>query len=168
MPVPVYGVVYGSLIVGVFIGMIVGINSRFTQRKKLKALEKENRNLKAKVSEVPEEKAVAESVAEEKEPPPEETEEVTSEFEPKEEPGVEKEEEEKETRFWFLLFHFKDHQGNVVLKFLARPKPIEIIFCALSIHPWTIRAQRNALALKFFKLYLIRILIHVSYLHNPP
>ena len=57
MPVPVYAVVYGSLIVGVFIGMIVGISARFTQRKKIKQLQKENRSLRAKVPEPAEETA---------------------------------------------------------------------------------------------------------------
>jgi uncharacterized integral membrane protein len=103
IPIPVYAVVYGSLIVGVFIGMIVGINARFTQRKKLKALQKENRDLKAKVAEAPEEKSVVESEAEEKETPQEETQEVKYEPEAKkeeeEEEGEEGEKEEKETRF---------------------------------------------------------------------
>ena len=49
IPIPVYAVVYGSLIIGVLIGMIVGINARFTQRKKIRQLQKENRNLKDKV-----------------------------------------------------------------------------------------------------------------------
>jgi uncharacterized integral membrane protein len=49
MPIPVYAVVYGSLILGVLIGMIVGINARFGQRKKIKQLQKENRDLKDKV-----------------------------------------------------------------------------------------------------------------------
>ena len=62
MPVPVYAVVYGSLIVGVFIGMLVGISARFTQRKKLKELQKENRGLKDKVAQP----AVEETTAEEK------------------------------------------------------------------------------------------------------
>jgi uncharacterized integral membrane protein len=96
MPIPVYAVVYGSLIVGVFIGMIVGISARFAQRKKLKELQKENRDLKAKVAEAPEE----ESVVEEKEPPQEETQEVKYEPETKkEEEEEEGEKEEKETRF---------------------------------------------------------------------
>jgi uncharacterized integral membrane protein len=49
MPIPVYAVVYGSLIIGVLIGMIVGINARFGQRKKIRQLQKENRDLKNKV-----------------------------------------------------------------------------------------------------------------------
>jgi uncharacterized integral membrane protein len=109
MPIPVYAVVYGSLIVGVLIGEIIGIGARFSQRKKLKELQKENRDLKAKVAEAPEEKSVEESVVEEKETPQEETAEVKYEPEAKkeeeaeEEEGEEEEEEEKkeenETRF---------------------------------------------------------------------
>ena len=90
IPIPVYVVVYGSLIVGVFIGMIVGISTLFAQRKKLNALQKENRDLKAKVAEAPEEKSVVESAVEEKEAPQEETAEV------KYEPEAKKEEEEEE------------------------------------------------------------------------
>jgi uncharacterized integral membrane protein len=63
MPIPVYAVVYGSLIVGVFIGMIVGISGRFSQRKKIKQLQKENRNLKDKVAEPPEERTTADDTA---------------------------------------------------------------------------------------------------------
>lgn len=51
MPFPVYGIVYASILVGIFIGMLVGITSRFHQRKKLKALEKENSRLKEKMGE---------------------------------------------------------------------------------------------------------------------
>jgi uncharacterized integral membrane protein len=101
-PIPVYAVVYGSLIVGILIGMIVGINSRFTQRKKLKTLQKENRNLKAKVAETPEEEPVVESAVEEKETPQEETTEVKYEPEAKKEEAAQEEEERKEenkTRF---------------------------------------------------------------------
>ena len=65
IPVPVYAVVYGSLIVGVFIGMIVGINARFTQRKKIKQLVKENRSLRDKVPEPAEEKPPAEETSDE-------------------------------------------------------------------------------------------------------
>ena len=53
MPLPLYGVVYGAIIIGIFIGMIVGINSRFTQRKKIKVLQKENRELHKKVDAEP-------------------------------------------------------------------------------------------------------------------
>ncbi len=59
MTLPVYAVVYGSLLVGVFIGMIVGISARFTQRKKIKQLQKENRGLRDKVAEPAAEKTTA-------------------------------------------------------------------------------------------------------------
>ena len=59
IPIPVYAVVYGSLVVGVFIGMIVGISARFTQRKKIKQLQKENRGLRDKVGEPAAEKTTA-------------------------------------------------------------------------------------------------------------
>ena len=62
IPIPVYAVVYGSLLLGIFIGMIVGISARFNQRKKIKELQKENRSLKDKVAEP----AVEEPTAEEK------------------------------------------------------------------------------------------------------
>jgi len=102
MPVPVYAVVYGSLIVGILIGEIVGIGARFAQRKKVKQLQKENRDLKAKVAEIAEEKSVVESVVEEKETPQEETQDVKYEPEAKKEEEAEEEEEKKEeneTRF---------------------------------------------------------------------
>jgi uncharacterized integral membrane protein len=51
MPLPLYGIVYAAIIIGVFIGMIIGINSRLTQRKKIKVLKTENRELKEKVGE---------------------------------------------------------------------------------------------------------------------
>ncbi|MBW2437482.1 MAG: LapA family protein [Desulfobacterales bacterium] len=64
MPLPIYGIVYGALLVGIFVGMLVGINSRFSQRKKIKLLQRENRELKAKVGEEsPEEKAIEEPPA---------------------------------------------------------------------------------------------------------
>ena len=63
MPIPVYAVVYGSLLIGIFIGMIVGISARFAQRKKIRLLQKENRNLKNKAAEPPAEKTSAEETA---------------------------------------------------------------------------------------------------------
>jgi predicted ATPase len=83
-------------------GEIVGISARFSQRKKLKALQKENRGLKAKLAEAPEEKSVVESVVEETQTPQEETAEVKYEPEAKNEEEAEEEEEKKdenETRF---------------------------------------------------------------------
>ena len=60
MPIPVYAVVYGSLLVGIFIGMVIGISARFTQRKKIRQLQKENRALKDKVTEPADEEPEAE------------------------------------------------------------------------------------------------------------
>jgi uncharacterized integral membrane protein len=51
MPLPIYGIVYASVLIGIFIGMLIGINSRFSQHKKIKVLQKENRELKEKVGE---------------------------------------------------------------------------------------------------------------------
>jgi uncharacterized integral membrane protein len=57
MEIPIYALVYVSIIIGIFVGMLVGINSRFNQRRRIKTLEKENRELKSKVhAELPEEK----------------------------------------------------------------------------------------------------------------
>jgi uncharacterized integral membrane protein len=83
MPFPVYGVVYASILLGIFIGMLIGISTRFNQRQKIKALEKENRDLKSKVAEEkppepPEEKTQEMEVAE---TPADETVEVKSESE---------------------------------------------------------------------------------------
>lgn len=79
MPMPLYGVVYAAIIIGVFIGMIVGINSRLTQRKKIRALQKENRELKEKVGdEQAEEKAWDEQPEEPAEEEPEKKEEPES------------------------------------------------------------------------------------------
>jgi uncharacterized integral membrane protein len=59
MPIPVYAVVYGSLLAGVFIGMIVGISARFAQRKKIRQLQNENRGLRDKIGEPAAEKTTA-------------------------------------------------------------------------------------------------------------
>ncbi|MEJ2728594.1 MAG: LapA family protein [Deltaproteobacteria bacterium] len=63
IPIPVYAVVYGSLIIGVLIGMIVGINARFTHRKKIKQLQKENRDLKDKIEKSAADEKTAEETA---------------------------------------------------------------------------------------------------------
>ena len=98
-PIPVYAVVYGSLILGILIGVIVGINARFAQRKKLKALQRENRDLKAKVAEVPAEASVVESM--EEETPQEDTEEFKYEPDAKKEAADEEEEEKEENKTRF-------------------------------------------------------------------
>jgi uncharacterized integral membrane protein len=51
---PIYGLVYASVLLGVIIGMLVGIRTNFSRRKKIKALEKENKALKAKIEEADE------------------------------------------------------------------------------------------------------------------
>ena len=38
---PLYILAYASIIIGIFIGMLIGINSRFQQRRKIKILEKD-------------------------------------------------------------------------------------------------------------------------------
>ena len=63
MPIPVYAVVYGSLVVGEFIGMFVRRSARFAHRKKIRQLQKENRGLRDKVAESAAEKPVAEEKA---------------------------------------------------------------------------------------------------------
>lgn len=74
MPLPTYGIVYASILLGIFIGMLIGISTRFSLRQKNKALEKENRDLKSKVSE---------------EKPPESPAEQTQEMEPAKIPAEE-------------------------------------------------------------------------------
>ena len=65
MPLPLYGVVYGAIIIGIFIGMFVGINSRLSLRKKIRGLEKENRQLQEKAGpEETEEKPLVEQTTE--------------------------------------------------------------------------------------------------------
>lgn len=51
MPLPIYGILYASILLGIFIGMLIGVSTRFGQRQKIKALEKENRDLESKVLE---------------------------------------------------------------------------------------------------------------------
>jgi len=86
MPIPVYGIVYASILIGIFIGMLVGISSRLGQRKRIKQLQKENRGLKDKTGEP----AVPETIKEEtavveKEAQPDETQEIQNDPEDKEE-----------------------------------------------------------------------------------
>jgi uncharacterized integral membrane protein len=83
MPFPVYGVVYASILLGIFIGMLIGISTRFNQRQKIKALEKENRELKSKVAEEKPAESLEEKTQEMEvaETPADETVEVKSESE---------------------------------------------------------------------------------------
>jgi uncharacterized integral membrane protein len=46
--IPLYGLVYLSIIIGIIIGMIVGISTRLGLRRKVKQLQWENRELKEK------------------------------------------------------------------------------------------------------------------------
>ena len=49
--VPLYGLAYISVIIGIFIGMLIGISRRLSLHKTVKALERENRELEKKVTE---------------------------------------------------------------------------------------------------------------------
>lgn len=59
--IPLYGVAYLSIVVGIIIGMIVGIYDRIALRGRVRRLQRENRELKEKV--VEEEKREEESAA---------------------------------------------------------------------------------------------------------
>jgi uncharacterized integral membrane protein len=48
---PLYGLVYLCIVIGIVIGMIVGIYDRIGLRRRVKRLERENRELKEKVIE---------------------------------------------------------------------------------------------------------------------
>jgi uncharacterized integral membrane protein len=69
---PLYILAYASVVIGIFIGMLIGINSRFQQRKKIKNLEKSTNELKAKPEKEkkeeqrPDDQAVEEKTSEEK------------------------------------------------------------------------------------------------------
>ena len=60
--IPVYGLVYVCLILGFLGGILFGLSKRFSQMRFLKALQKENRELKAKIPEEPKEEALVEAV----------------------------------------------------------------------------------------------------------
>ena len=49
--IPLYGVVYLSIVVGIIIGMLVGIYDRIDLRGRLRRLQRENRELKEKAAE---------------------------------------------------------------------------------------------------------------------
>jgi len=48
---PLYGLVYLCIVIGIVIGMIVGIYDRIDLRRRVKRLERENRELKEKIVE---------------------------------------------------------------------------------------------------------------------
>jgi len=49
--IPLYGIVYISIIIGIIIGMIVGISSRLALHRKVRHLQRENRTLREKAEE---------------------------------------------------------------------------------------------------------------------
>jgi uncharacterized integral membrane protein len=56
---PLYGLVYISIVIGIIIGMIVGVYDRFDLRRRVKRLERENREFKEKVVEEESEEEVS-------------------------------------------------------------------------------------------------------------
>jgi uncharacterized integral membrane protein len=56
---PLYGLVYISIVIGIIIGMIVGVYDRFDLRRRVKRLERENREFKEKVVEEEREEEVS-------------------------------------------------------------------------------------------------------------
>ena len=69
---PLYILAYASVIIGIFIVMLIGINNRFQQRRKIKILEKLTNELKAKAEKEkkeeqrPDDQKVEEKASEEK------------------------------------------------------------------------------------------------------
>ncbi len=61
LEIPIYGLAYISILIGIFVGMIVGFLSRLGLRRRLRDLEKENQELRGKVSE-PEQEAEKEAL----------------------------------------------------------------------------------------------------------
>jgi uncharacterized integral membrane protein len=47
--IPLYALVYLSVVIGILVGMIVGLRTRLTLRRRVKILERENIDLKEKV-----------------------------------------------------------------------------------------------------------------------
>jgi len=54
--IPLYGIVYISIIIGIIIGMIVGISSRVALRRRARRVQRENRELREKIETVEEER----------------------------------------------------------------------------------------------------------------
>jgi uncharacterized integral membrane protein len=46
---PLYALVYFSVVIGIFVGMVIGLQTRLTLRRRVKILERENIDLKEKV-----------------------------------------------------------------------------------------------------------------------
>ena len=51
LEIPLYGLLYLSIIIGIIIGMLVGISTRINLRKMVRSLKQENRELKEKAAE---------------------------------------------------------------------------------------------------------------------
>ena len=69
--IPLYGLVYISLILGFLAGIFFGLSKRFSQMRSLKALHKENRELKAKIPEESRDQVLPEAPPAEKPEPDE-------------------------------------------------------------------------------------------------
>jgi uncharacterized membrane protein YciS (DUF1049 family) len=54
-PIPLYGIVYISIIIGIVIGMLVGISFRFSLRGKVRALQRQVKEVKKRAMEEKEE-----------------------------------------------------------------------------------------------------------------
>jgi uncharacterized integral membrane protein len=52
---PVYGMVYISIAIGIFLGLIIGFRNRFNLQRTVKSLKRENKLLKKKIEEKKEE-----------------------------------------------------------------------------------------------------------------
>ncbi len=52
-PIPLYSIVYLSIVIGIIVGMIVGISRRFTLSKKVRSLQHETSELREKGMERP-------------------------------------------------------------------------------------------------------------------
>jgi lipopolysaccharide assembly protein A len=64
---PLYGLVFISILLGIFAGIIIGITNRLTLKKKVRDLAKENRTLQEEVTRV---KASEEIHSKQEDPPP--------------------------------------------------------------------------------------------------
>lgn len=66
LPIPLYGIIYISIIIGIIIGMLVGISSRFSLRGQVKTLRREVKDLREKAEEKKREEPEPPSPIEEK------------------------------------------------------------------------------------------------------
>jgi uncharacterized integral membrane protein len=61
LEIPLYGLVYLSIVIGIVVGMLVGVSTRFNLKRRVSALQRENRELREKLREAEEEEASAPS-----------------------------------------------------------------------------------------------------------